>query len=286
MTDAASRAAFVLARDRAPPWATSGQQQALHGALNAYTERIQGDHSGNRSPVPGPRPRSDDRPYPSRPVRRGRAALHRSAYRVARSLGLRPWPGCSARRASDPSPCRSAQSPGSDPGASTGATGGRSDQGRRGHQPTVPIKEDPHGSHGRRASGRRSDPPVHDRDPRGGPRGPACPHRGHALAREGGRRGCLAGRAAGDDPGARALLGDRVRLAQVRGEAQRLPAVHHRDRRAGHPLRPRSLQARGRAAADRLPRMAGLVRRADEDRRSAHRPDRAWRRARRTPSTW
>ena len=30
-----------------------------------------------------------------------------------------------------------------------------------------------------------------------------------------------------------------------------LPAVHHRDRRAGHPLRPRALQARGRAAADR-----------------------------------
>ena len=56
-----------------------------------------------------------------------------------------------------------------------------------------------------------------------------------------------------------------------------VPALHHRDRRAGHPLRPRSLQARGRAAADRLPRMARLVHRADEDRRSAHRPDGAWR---------
>ena len=39
-----------------------------------------------------------------------------------------------------------------------------------------------------------------------------------------------------------------------------VPAVRHRDRRAGHPLRPRSLQARGRAAARRLPRMARLVR--------------------------
>ena len=135
-----------------------------------------------------------------------------------------------------------------------------------------PPKEDPDGSHDRKVSGRHHDPAVHDRHPRGGSRGPACAHRGHALAREGGRRGCLPGRAAGDDPGARALLGDRVRLAQVRGEAERLPAVHHRDRRAGHPLRPRALQARGRAAADRLPRMAGLVHRADEDRRPAHRP--------------
>ena len=56
-----------------------------------------------------------------------------------------------------------------------------------------------------------------------------------------------------------------------------VPAVRHRDRRAGHPLRPRSLQARGRAADDRLPRLARLVHRADEDRRSAHRPDGAWR---------
>ena len=34
--------------------------------------------------------------------------------------------------------------------------------------------------------------------------------------------------------------------------------VRHRDRRAGHPFRPRSLEARGRAAARRLPRMARL----------------------------
>ena len=132
---------------------------------------------------------------------------------------------------------------------------------------------DPHGCHRRKVSGRHSDPAVHDRVPRGGPRGPARAHRGHALAREGGRRGCLAGRAAGDDAGGRALLGDRARLAQVRGQAQLGAQLHHRDRRAGHPLRPRSLEARGRAAARRLPRMARLGDRADEDRRPAHRPD-------------
>ena len=85
----------------------------------------------------------------------------------------------------------------------------------------------------------------------------------------------LAGRAAGDDAGARALLGDRVRLAQVRGQAQLGAQLHHRDRRARHPLRPRSLQARGRAAARRLPRMARFGHRAVEDRRPAHRPHRA-----------
>ena len=41
---------------------------------------------------------------------------------------------------------------------------------------------------------------------------------------------------------ARALLGDRLRLAQGRGEAQRLPALHHRDRRARHPFHSRPLE--------------------------------------------
>ena len=134
-----------------------------------------------------------------------------------------------------------------------------------------------HGCYDRKAGERHSDPPVQDRDPRGGPREPACPPRGHAVPREGDRRRLLPGRAARDDAGTRALLARRVRLAQVRGAAERRPAVHHRDRRAGHPLRPRPLQARGRAAGHRLARLARLVHRADEDRRSAHRPDRAWR---------
>ena len=93
------------------------------------------------------------------------------------------------------------------------------------------------------------------------------------------------GRAARDDPGARALLGDGLRLAQVRGEAERPAAVHDRDRRAGHPLHPRPLEARRRVAAHRHARMARLDHRAAED----HRPARPTRRhtagPRRTPST-
>jgi hypothetical protein len=42
----------------------------------------------------------------------------------------------------------------------------------------------------------------------------------------------------------------------------------HRDRRAGHSLHPRPLEARGRAPTGRLPRVAGIDRRAAE----AHRP--------------
>ena len=43
--------------------------------------------------------------------------------------------------------------------------------------------------------------------------------------------------------GTRTLLGDRVRLAQVRGEAEGSAALHHRDRWAGHPFHSRSLEA-------------------------------------------
>ena len=45
------------------------------------------------------------------------------------------------------------------------------------------------------------------------------------------------------DAGARPLLGDGLRLAHVRGEAQRPAALHDRDRRAGHPLHPCPLPA-------------------------------------------
>jgi hypothetical protein len=44
----------------------------------------------------------------------------------------------------------------------------------------------------------------------------------------------LARRAAGNNPGTSALLGDRLRLAQVRRETERPAAVHHRDRWAGY----------------------------------------------------
>ena len=55
---------------------------------------------------------------------------------------------------------------------------------------------------------------------------------------------------------------------KMRGEAERPAAVHHRDRRAGHPLHPRSFEARGRVAAHRQPRLARLDHRAAEDHRS------------------
>ena len=112
--------------------------------------------------------------------------------------------------------------------------------------PAAPSKEDPaclpaltgcSGGHG--------GPAVHDRVPRGGPRGPARPHRGHALSREGDRPGPgVAGYAAGHAGGARPLLGNRaVRLARHRGENQLLPQLPHRDRWAGHSLHAHPFQA-------------------------------------------
>ena len=60
---------------------------------------------------------------------------------------------------------------------------------------------------------------------------------------------------------------------KVRGEAERPAAVHHRDRRARHPLHPRALEARERAAGHRHARLAGLDHRAAEDHRSADQSD-------------
>ena len=77
-----------------------------------------------------------------------------------------------------------------------------------------------------------------------------------------------------------ALLGERVRLPARRAAAERAAAVHDRDRRPRHPLRPRALAARGCAAADRHPRLARLGDRAARYRRAADRPDRPWRNGR------
>ena len=76
----------------------------------------------------------------------------------------------------------------------------------------------------------------------GGPGRPPPTHRRGELAQQGTRRRSLPGRAARDAAGARPLLADRLRLAQGRGEAQRLAPVHDRDRRPRHPLHPRALQ--------------------------------------------
>ena len=59
----------------------------------------------------------------------------------------------------------------------------------------------------------------------------------------------------------------------VRGEAERVPTVHHRDRRPRHPLHPRSLAARERVAGHHHARLAGLDHRDAERRRPAHRSD-------------
>ena len=151
---------------------------------------------------------------------------------------------------------------------------GRDEQAACGHLTTVPHKEDPHGSHDRKVSGRHHDPPVHDRD---------RPRRSSRTCVRASRRRAGPRRSRVDDPSQGVQLAtmqalarywaDRVRLAQVRGEAEGATALHHRDRRAGHPLRPRPLQARGRAAARRRARMARLGHRAAEDHRPTHQSD-------------
>lgn len=105
----------------------------------------------------------------------------------------------------------------------------------------------------------------------GGPRRPEKADRGHPMAGKGNRRRPVAGRATRDDSGRRPLLGERVRLAQGRGAAERRTAVHYHHRRGGHPLHSRPLEARGRAAAHRDARVAGFGDRADENHRTAHR---------------
>ena len=56
---------------------------------------------------------------------------------------------------------------------------------------------------------------------------------------------------------------------------ERAAAVQDRDRRAGRPLHPREVAARGRVAVDHDARLAWLSHRAARGRRPAHRPDRA-----------
>ena len=98
-------------------------------------------------------------------------------------------------------------------------------------------------------------------------------HCGHALARARDRRRRLARRAARDAPGARAILGDGLRLAQGRSAAQRLSPIRHDDRWRGHSLHPCALASSTRLAADHDPRLARVDLRAAEDRGAAHGSD-------------
>ena len=133
-----------------------------------------------------------------------------------------------------------------------------------------PGNQQDHGSRERRQV---RDSPVSRSRARSTTRRHAPPHQGDPLARKGDGRRRIAGRAARDDSELAQLLGDRARLAQVRGEAELLPAVHHRDRRAGHSFHSRALEARECDAADRHARLARLGHRAAQDHRSAHQSD-------------
>lgn len=63
----------------------------------------------------------------------------------------------------------------------------------------------------------------------------------------------------GPPQGAGRALAYRLRLARTRGETQRASALHHRDRRAEHPLRPRPVPEAGRTRAGPHPRLARFV---------------------------
>ena len=76
------------------------------------------------------------------------------------------------------------------------------------------------------------------------------------------------------------VLARRVRPRAGRGAPERAAAVRQRDRRRGHPLHPRQVAARERAAADHDPRLARLRDRAARLHRAADRPDRARRQRR------
>src|SRR6266404_1363381 len=96
-------------------------------------------------------------------------------------------------------------------------------------------------------------------------------HQRNQVAGTGNSHGCNARRAARDYAEPRALLGDRLRLAQVRGETERAAAIHHRDRWARHSFHSRPFKTRKCVAADRYARMARL------DHRSVDQSHGTWR---------
>ena len=91
-------------------------------------------------------------------------------------------------------------------------------------------------------------------DMRSASRGPASPPLSWSPT---GRRAC-----SWRHSGARPVLGVRLRLARVRGEAERAAAVQDRDRRGGRPLHPREVAPRERDAVDHDARLAGIGHRA------------------------
>ena len=97
-----------------------------------------------------------------------------------------------------------------------------------------------------------------------------------ARARNGGR--LVARRAARLPARPVRILGWALRLAGRRGPVEPDPAVHHDDRRPGHPFPPDPLTASGRGAAADDPRLAGVIPGVRTGPRPADRPARARRR--------
>src|SRR5262245_49240773 len=71
------------------------------------------------------------------------------------------------------------------------------------------------------------------------------------------------------------VLGDGLRLEQVRGAFEIAAALHDADRRSGYTLHPYEVEAPECAADDRDAWLAGFGHRAAEDHRTAHEPHRA-----------
>src|SRR5215831_19986314 len=77
-------------------------------------------------------------------------------------------------------------------------------------------------------------------------------------------------RAARHDAKTHPVLGDGLRLEQVRGAFEIAAALHDADRRSGYPLHPCEVEAPERASDDRDAWLAGFGHRAAEDHRTAH----------------
>jgi hypothetical protein len=130
---------------------------------------------------------------------------------------------------------------------------------------------------GRSGPRRQRNPALPDQFSRSGSRRPPATHRSDTVARPGDCRGPIPGRAAGEDPGTRKLLGGGLRLAEGGGEAECLAAVRDRDRRARHSFHTRPLSSSEGPAADHHPWLAGLDPGAREGHRPTHRSHGPWR---------
>src|SRR5262249_44814586 len=94
---------------------------------------------------------------------------------------------------------------------------------------------------------------------------PSPTGRAETLARSRAGEGRIARRAARDGSATGALLGGRLRLAQVRGETERPASIHDRDRWSGHSFHSRPLERESGVADHHYAWMAWFGHRAAED---------------------